>query len=59
MRDEDDRPVELLDRGLEAFDRLEVEVVRRLVEDEEVRAAEHQEEQLQPSALAAGEHRFP
>src|SRR5207344_3092880 len=51
------RPVVALDRGFERLDRVDVEMVRRLVEDEEVRAAAHEQEQLEARALAARERR--
>ena len=37
MRDEDERALVVLQRQLELLDRLEVEVVRRLVQDQRVR----------------------
>ena len=45
----------LLERRLERLDRVDVEVVRRLVEHEQVRLGEHQQQQLEPRPLAAGE----
>ena len=55
VRDGDDGAGGALVRRHERFDRVDVEVVRRLVEDEEVRAAAHEQEQLQPRPLAARE----
>ena len=55
MRDHADGADELLERGLERLDRVDVEVVRRLVEDEQVRLLQHQQEQLQPRPLTARE----
>ena len=39
----------------EHLDRIDVEMVRRLVEHEQVRPRQHQQEQLEPRPLAAGE----
>ena len=50
-------PGERLERGLERLARLEVEVVRRLVEDEEVRARGDDVREREPAPLAAGEDR--
>jgi photosystem II stability/assembly factor-like uncharacterized protein len=47
--------VELLERDVQGVDRLEVEVVRRLVEDEHVRLLEHHAAEEQPGGFAAGE----
>jgi len=55
VRGEDRGAVELLERLLEHLHGLDVEVVRRLVEHEAVRAAEHQQEQVEARELAAGE----
>ena len=55
MRHEQHRAVELLDRGLEHLDRVDVEVVGGLVQHQAVRARAHQQQQLEPRALAAGE----
>jgi hypothetical protein len=55
VRDEDGGAVELLERGLELLDRVDVEVVRRLVEQQEVRALQHQEEEPQARLLASRE----
>jgi len=55
VRDEDDRADEALERRLERLDRVDVEVVRRLVEDEQVRTAHHQEQELEARALAAAQ----
>ena len=46
-----------LERGLQRLAALEVEMVRRLVEDEEVRARRDDDRERQPAPLAAGEHR--
>ena len=45
----------LIDGILERFDRLDVEMVRRLVENQQIRAAEHQHRERDSRALAAGE----
>ena len=50
-------PGERLERGLERLAALEVEVVRRLVEHEEVRARGDDEREREPAALAARERR--
>ena len=55
MGDEQHRPRERLERGLERLAALEVEVVRRLVEHEEVRAARDDEREREPPPLAARE----
>jgi len=55
MRDEDRRALEVLERALEHLDRFDVEVVRGLVEQQAVRALQHQQEQLQARPLAARE----
>ena len=57
MGDEQHRPRERLQRRLQRLAALQVEVVRRLVEDEEVRAGGDDERERQPAPLAAGEHR--
>ena len=57
VRDEEHRPRERLERGLERLAALEVEVVRRLVEDEEVRARRDEQREREPPPLAAGERR--
>ena len=57
VRDEEDGPRERVERRLERLAALEVEVVRRLVEDEEVRARGHDEREREPSPLAARERR--
>ena len=54
--DEQHRAGERLERGLERLAALEVEVVRRLVEDEEVRARRDDDREREPAPLAAGEH---
>ena len=48
MRDEQQRARERLERRLERLARLEVEVVRRLVEDEEVRARRDDDREREP-----------
>ena len=53
VRDEDRGAVEVLERQLEHLHRLDVEVVRRLVEQQAVRPLQHQQQQLQPCPLAA------
>ena len=53
--DEQHRAREGVERGLERLAALEVEVVRRLVEHEEVRARGDDEREREPSPLAAGE----
>ena len=55
MRDEQHRPRERVQRGLERLAALEVEMVRRLVEHEEVRAGSDDERKREPPPLAAGE----
>ena len=57
VRDEQHGAGEGLERGLERLAALEVEVVRRLVEHEEVRARRDHEREREPAALAAREHR--
>ena len=53
--DEEDRPRERLERGLERLARLDVEMVRRLVEDEEVDAGRDQQRECEPPPLSTGE----
>ena len=55
MRDEQHGAREGLERGLQGLAALEVEVVRRLVEHEEVRARRDDERERQPAPLAARE----
>ena len=55
--DEQDRSGKGLERGLERLAALEVEVVRGLVEDEEVGPRRDDEREREASSLAAGEHR--
>ena len=55
VRDEQHRAGERLERGLERLAALEVEMVRRLVEDEEVRARRDDDREREPPPLAAGE----
>ncbi len=55
VRDEQHRAREGLECGLERLAALEVEVVRRLVEHEEVRAGGDDEREREPPPLAARE----
>ena len=55
VRDEDERALVVLQRILEPFARVDVQMVRRLVEDEQVDLLVHQHAQPQPALLAAGE----
>ena len=55
VRDEDDRAREVLQRLLEGLARVEVEMVRGLVEEEQVVALPHHDRQRQPPLLSAGE----
>ena len=57
MGDEQDRAGKRVERGLERLATLEVEMVRRLVEQEQVRARGDDEREREPPALAAREHR--
>ncbi len=57
MGDHDRRSLVGAERGLELLDRLEVEVVRGLVEDEAVDAERHQLGQVGARALAGGQRR--
>ena len=59
VRDEQHRARERLERRLERLAALDVEVVRRLVEDEEVRAARDDEREREPAPLAARERASP
>ena len=52
----EDRAVEAVEGLLELLDGVQVEVVRRLVEHEEVRPAGHERRQREPPALAPREH---
>ena len=54
-------PGEPFQLGFEDLQRVYVEVVGRLVEDEAVRFSQHDQEQLQPGALSSAEgcHGFP
>src|SRR5438105_12036170 len=52
VRHEDDGALEGLERGLELLDRRQVEVVRRLVEDEAVHAARRRERERRARPLA-------
>ena len=55
VRDGDDRALVVREEALEPEHRLGVEVVRRLVEEEQVRRREEQSAQRDAAALAAGE----
>ena len=55
MRDDDERALELLEVGLEPRDALRVEVVRGLVEEEDVGVGEQQPRERDAAAFAAGE----
>ena len=57
VADQQQRPREFLDRGLQQIERLHVEVVRRLIEDQHVRGPCEQARQQQAIALATGERR--
>lgn len=56
VRNEEQRAGELLERQLQRFDRLHVEVVGGFVEHQYVVAAEHQPPETHAVLLAAGEH---
>ena len=55
MRDEDDRGVDRLELALEPLEVLHVEVVRRLVEEEEIRASGKSARERRARQLSAGE----
>src|SRR4051812_39884748 len=55
VRDEQDRSLELLQRDVQRVDRLEIEVVGRFVEDENVRLLQHDAAEQQARRLAARE----
>jgi hypothetical protein len=55
VRDEDDTSLKLVDRLDEGVDRLDVEVVGGLVEEEHMRLLRRQAREDHPRALAAGE----
>ena len=57
MGDGDDGALVRLEEALEPGDRLGVEMVRRLVEQEQVRRREEQARERDPAALAARERR--
>jgi hypothetical protein len=57
VRDDDERAVEILQRLGERLAHLDVEVVGRLVEDQELRPATHDQREHQARFLAAGEAR--
>src|SRR5215212_8233130 len=57
VRDEDHRTREPFQLGFEDLQRVYVEVVGRLVEDEAVRFSEHEQEQLQSGALSPAQGR--
>src|SRR5918992_4084611 len=61
VRDEDHRAREPFQFVFEDLQRVYVEVVGRLVEDEAVRLSKHDQEQLQPGSLSPtqGCHRLP
>src|SRR5215218_8225552 len=54
VRDREDGSWKVLERGFQRFDGLQIEVVGRLVEHQEVRSAENQSGNLQAGFLAAG-----
>src|SRR3712207_2226466 len=56
MGDEEERARERLERRLERLAALEVEVVRRLVEHEEVRTGRDDDRECEAPALAARQH---
>ena len=56
MGNEEEGAGERVECGFEGFSALEVEVVRRLVEQQQVRARGDDERQRQPAPLAAREH---
>ena len=56
MRDEQDRPWKRLERRLQRLAALEVEMVGRLVQHEQVRPGRHHDGQGQPSPLSTREH---
>src|SRR6478736_2639557 len=55
VRDDDEGPGPSVENVLEGGERLDVEVVGRLVEDEDVRLGEQQPGQLEPATLATAE----
>ena len=57
MRDDQDPAGVILEEALEPLDHVDVEVVRRLVEEEEVRLAQERLRQADARLLAAGEMR--
>ena len=57
VRDDDERSLELLEVGLEPRDALRVEVVRGLVEEEDVGIGKQEPRERDAAALAAGERR--
>src|SRR5439155_25311284 len=57
VRDEDDRAAVALHETFEPFEPVEVEVVRRLVETQDVEAREEQRSEGDARRLAAGERR--
>src|SRR5882762_5091754 len=56
VRNEDERPRVLVERGVERLDRLHVEVVGRLIEQHDVGHAEHELADQHALPLAAGDH---
>ena len=55
MRDHEHAAGEFEQRVLERAQRLDVEVVRRLVEQQQVAALQQRRREVQPAALAAGQ----
>ncbi|TLD45743.1 MAG: hypothetical protein FAZ92_02005 [Accumulibacter sp.] len=58
MRDEDQRSLELLERGIERLDRFHVEVVGRFVHHQHVRPLQHQPAEDHPPLLATGDDAY-
>ena len=59
VRDHQHAAGELEQRVLEGAQRLDVEIVRRLVEQQHVAALEQSQREMQPAALAAGKRCRP
>ncbi len=57
MRDEDERAGKLEQRLLENVERRDVEVIRRLVEDQQIRGLQHQPGEDDARLLSAGKAR--
>ena len=55
MRDRDDRPGIFVEKPLEPRDRLRVQVVRRLIEQEQVGARQQEPAERDPTPFSAGE----